>query len=217
MQAGGMQQRCFHRTLLVFVCSPPFALFAATVGKSNVQIAKHIGVDEGTVRNWRDRLTSEIPKSPTRTGSDGRTIDTSNIGKRKPAESVCPSRRADIPQFESLCSIMAIDRVPLLVGRWFRAGSEFLLRAGPFSAKVYSSPPLERKLSRSARLHNGGPWPPGVAGRFNGRVDAALLIRKAPDRAHQLAACGELLTARRRDPIPTGHEFHKPHVCSVKT
>jgi hypothetical protein len=57
-------------------------------GKSNSQIARHVGVDEGTVRNWRDKMqaTSEIPKSTARTGSDGRTINTANIG-RKPAPS----------------------------------------------------------------------------------------------------------------------------------
>lgn len=53
-------------------------------GKSNSQIAKHVGVDEATVRNWREKLivTSEIPKSTARTGSDGRTINTENIGRR---------------------------------------------------------------------------------------------------------------------------------------
>ncbi|HWQ96465.1 MAG TPA: hypothetical protein VN538_00030 [Clostridia bacterium] len=43
--------------------------------KSNCAIAKHVGVDEGTVRSWREKLTltSEIPKSVARTGADGRT------------------------------------------------------------------------------------------------------------------------------------------------
>jgi transposase len=54
---------------------------------SNVQIAKHVGVDEGTVRNYRAQMevTSEIPKSQTRTGADGRTINTANIGTNQPA------------------------------------------------------------------------------------------------------------------------------------
>ena len=52
-------------------------------GMSNVRIAKYTGVNEGTVRNVRRDLemTSEIPKSITRTGADGRAIDTANIGK----------------------------------------------------------------------------------------------------------------------------------------
>jgi len=77
---------------------------------SNVQIAEHCGVDEKTVRKYRQQLrsTSEFPKSRApstttlsqshdgvslenvsrtkeqrpRTGRDGRTINTANIGKR---------------------------------------------------------------------------------------------------------------------------------------
>lgn len=48
---------------------------------SNRQISAHVGVDEGTVRNWRDKLTAEIPQSPKRKGRDGRTINVTNIGK----------------------------------------------------------------------------------------------------------------------------------------
>ncbi|MGB7762974.1 MAG: hypothetical protein WBL61_24280, partial [Bryobacteraceae bacterium] len=48
---------------------------------SNRQIATHVGVDEGTVRNWREKLTAEIPQSPKRKGRDGRTIKVTNIGK----------------------------------------------------------------------------------------------------------------------------------------
>lgn len=61
-------------------------------GKSNVEIAEHCGVDEKTVRKYRDELvsTSEIPKSDSRAGGDGRTIDTTNIGKTKPAPEVEP-------------------------------------------------------------------------------------------------------------------------------
>jgi hypothetical protein len=50
---------------------------------SNPDIAAHVGVDEGTVRNYRKEMetTSEIPMSTSRTGRDGRTINTSKIGK----------------------------------------------------------------------------------------------------------------------------------------
>ena len=46
-------------------------------GMSNVRIAKYTGVNEGTVRNIRRELesSSEIPKSITREGADGRAID----------------------------------------------------------------------------------------------------------------------------------------------
>jgi transposase-like protein len=59
---------------------------------SNRQIAAHVGVDEGTVRNWREKLTAEIPQSRKRRGRDGRTIDTSKIGSNtKPSASVQPA------------------------------------------------------------------------------------------------------------------------------
>ena len=54
---------------------------------SNREIARHVGVDEGTVRDYRSKLesTAEIPQSTTRTGADGRTINTANIGANQPA------------------------------------------------------------------------------------------------------------------------------------
>jgi len=52
--------------------------------RSNRQIAEHIGVDEGTVRSWREKLTAELPQSAERIGRDGRTINTANIGRSKP-------------------------------------------------------------------------------------------------------------------------------------
>ncbi len=55
----------------------------ASLSLSDHQIARHVGVDVKTVGNWRDKLTMEIPQSIKRTGSDGRTINTANIGKRK--------------------------------------------------------------------------------------------------------------------------------------
>lgn len=52
-------------------------------GLSDRQIAEHVGVDHKTVARFRGELqaTGEIPQSDSRTGKDGRTIDTSNIGK----------------------------------------------------------------------------------------------------------------------------------------
>jgi transposase-like protein len=55
---------------------------------SNTAIARHVGVDEATVRNWRTRLaaSSEIPKIDTRTVSrQGSTYQqrTTQIGRRR--------------------------------------------------------------------------------------------------------------------------------------
>lgn len=62
---------------------------------SNSAIARHVGVDEATVRNWRTRLaaSSEIPKIDTRTVSrQGSTYRqrTAQIGRRRRAKSSAP-------------------------------------------------------------------------------------------------------------------------------
>jgi len=56
------------------------------VEMSDSQIAEHVGVAISTVGKYREELevTLGIGKSPERTGRDGRTINTANIGK-KPA------------------------------------------------------------------------------------------------------------------------------------
>jgi len=62
---------------------------------SNSAIARHVGVDEATVRNWRTRLaaSSEIPKIDTRTVSrQGSTYQqrTTQIGRRRRAKPSAP-------------------------------------------------------------------------------------------------------------------------------
>lgn len=61
-------------------------------GMSSVDIARHCGVAESTVRNYRNQLTSQNAKSTAggqrmRTGLDGRTINTANIGRNRGATS----------------------------------------------------------------------------------------------------------------------------------
>lgn len=53
-------------------------------GKSDQQIAKWVGVAVSTVGDWRKKLNPTIGnlQSPKRSGSDGRTINTANIGRR---------------------------------------------------------------------------------------------------------------------------------------
>ena len=55
---------------------------------SNREIARHVGVDESTVRDYRAKMeaTAGIPQSDTRKGGDGRTINTSNIGSNRPTQ-----------------------------------------------------------------------------------------------------------------------------------
>jgi len=55
---------------------------------SDHELAEHCGVDHKTVLKYRQELelTREIPQSDIRTGRDGRTTNTANIGKPKPPE-----------------------------------------------------------------------------------------------------------------------------------
>ncbi len=78
---------------------------------SNSEIARRCAVDEKTVRNMRGKLesTSELPKSDSRKGADGRTISTANIGKSKPAQpatppTVSPEQR----QYESAVQVLSV-------------------------------------------------------------------------------------------------------------
>lgn len=69
---------------------------------SNSAIARHVGVDEATVRNWRTRLaaSSEIPKIDTRTVSrQGKTYQqrTTLIGHRRRAMPSKPARSSQSP------------------------------------------------------------------------------------------------------------------------
>jgi transposase-like protein len=69
-------------------------------GLSDNQIAKHVGVSQPTVGAWRAKLdpTYKLYKS-TRTGADGRTINTANIGKQSSTQtSTAPAQPAPAPQ-----------------------------------------------------------------------------------------------------------------------
>jgi hypothetical protein len=50
---------------------------------SDSRIAEHVGVHHSTVGDARKRLAESASQPATRTGRDGRTIDTTNIGRRK--------------------------------------------------------------------------------------------------------------------------------------
>jgi transposase-like protein len=61
---------------------------------SNRRIAAHVGVDEGTVRGWRERLTAEIPQSSTRTRTERREEDATRHPHQ--AEPRLRGRRSDL-------------------------------------------------------------------------------------------------------------------------
>ncbi len=59
---------------------------------SDGQIAEHVGVSDMMVAKYRRELTPKVLESPTRTGRDGRTTNTANIGKPNPAPSLARLR-----------------------------------------------------------------------------------------------------------------------------
>jgi transposase-like protein len=83
-------------------------------GMSNGAIARHVGVNESTVREWRAKLaaTSGIPKSSHRIGRDGRTINVANIGKQKsslPAATASPAVTSGIPKSSNAPHDLRLD------------------------------------------------------------------------------------------------------------
>ncbi|MCL2305382.1 MAG: hypothetical protein FWC43_08575 [Planctomycetaceae bacterium] len=70
-------------------------------GKSNCEIADHVGVDEKLIRRVREELesTSALPKSAKRVGRDGRAICTEKIGRNsgKNAEIVASDSEVALP------------------------------------------------------------------------------------------------------------------------
>lgn len=70
-------------------------------GMSNEQIAKHVGVSAPTVAKVRSALglTLKSLESTTRTGADGRTINTANIGRKAaPVEVTAPVAAPTTPE-----------------------------------------------------------------------------------------------------------------------
>ncbi len=89
---------------------------------SNSQIATHVGVTEGTIRNWRQKLTSQITKSPQRKGRDGRSINVAKIGKpratRNPVREAADSPSGaspDSPTSASAPRLTRAERIDRLV------------------------------------------------------------------------------------------------------
>ncbi len=70
-------------------------------GLSNRQIAAHVGVDESTVRVWREKLTAGIPQSAKRTGRDGRTIKVAKIAKLPVLDTDAAARSTVVSDLDS--------------------------------------------------------------------------------------------------------------------
>ncbi|MBP8292974.1 MAG: hypothetical protein KAX65_09385, partial [Caldilineaceae bacterium] len=77
--------------------------------RSNREIGRYLGVDEGTVRHWREKLEAgaEIPQVSERTGADGKTYDTSGIGAAKQQQAA-----ASMAELQALIGEWAAERWP---------------------------------------------------------------------------------------------------------
>jgi hypothetical protein len=81
---------------------------------SDTEIARRCAVDHKTVGAMRGKLesTREIPKSDVRKGADGRTINTSSIGKSKPAQPAQPAQPTAVSpeqrQYESAVQTIGV-------------------------------------------------------------------------------------------------------------
>jgi transposase-like protein len=117
---------------------------------SNCAIAKHVGVDEATVRNWRTRLaaSSEIPKIDTRTVSRrGSTYQqrTANIGRPRRANASAPDPEPSGPV-----------RDPQKVGDLLRALAALAVcEADPagFVREILARPDRDQILAQMEKAH----------------------------------------------------------------
>lgn len=117
---------------------------------SNSAIARHVGVDEATVRNWRTRLaaSSEIPKIDTRTVSrQGSTYQqrTTQIGLRRRAKASAPDAEQSEPA-----------RDPQKVGGLLRAVAALTdCEATPagFAREILARPDREQILAQLEKAH----------------------------------------------------------------
>jgi len=117
---------------------------------SNSAIARHVGVDEATVRNWRTRLaaSSEIPKIDTRTVSrQGLTYQqrTAQIGRRRRAKPSPPNAEPSGPVRSSQNTDNLLRAVAALAD----------CEASPagFAREILTRPDREQILARMEKAH----------------------------------------------------------------
>jgi hypothetical protein len=124
---------------------------------SNRQIATHVGVDEGTVRNWREKLTAEIPQSPKRKGRDGRTIKVTNIGKTasQPFPEATPDSVQPAEPTDATC---ATDPSPSTEGTGANAAegtaNDWCQRVWSASSDIAECPVSAKDLAAAMRRSN---------------------------------------------------------------
>jgi ParB-like chromosome segregation protein Spo0J len=125
-------------------------LHARAASMSNYAIARHVGVDEATVRNWRTKLaaSTEIPQIDTRTISrQGTTYQqrTTQIGRRRVAKISAPE-----------AAPAELAQVPPYLDNLLRAVAALAdCEAGPasFAREILARPDRAQILARMEKAH----------------------------------------------------------------
>jgi transposase-like protein len=125
-------------------------LHARAASMSNYAIARHVGVDEATVRNWRSKLaaSTEIPQIDTRTVSrQGSTYQqrTTQIGRRRVAKISAPEAEPD-----------ELAQVPPYLDNLLRAAAALAdCEAAPagFAREILARPDRAQILAQMEKAH----------------------------------------------------------------
>jgi len=125
-------------------------LHARAASLSNYAIARHVGVDETTVRNWRTKLaaSTEIPQIDTRTvARQGTTYQqrTTQIGRRRVAKISAPE-----------AAPAELAQVPPYLDNLLRAAAALAdCEAGPagFAREILARPDRAQILARMEKAH----------------------------------------------------------------
>ena len=125
---------------------------------SNRQIATHVGVDEGTVRNWREKLLRKFRSRPKRKGRDGRTIKITNIGKA--ASQPCPAAAPESVQpAEPPDATCSTDPSPSIDGAGANAAegmaNYWCQRVWSAASEIAECPVSAKDLAAAMRRSNG--------------------------------------------------------------